>query len=184
MRTYQLLFLLLICVSFYQLTFSGIVGLKKSLYSRFPRSFYKFSVARENFKFPIEVDHLCIDMNEILHRTVGRRRTLEKSTKLFWSKLDLLISDIAPKKSVIFAFDGPAPFAKLLLQRKIRVFDDRAIKTPGKDLMNEMENLILFLHIYLYIIFMYFIFYVFIKFICPLFLFLFLFFNIFILFYI
>lgn len=82
-------------------------------------------------------------MNEILHRTVGRRRTLEKSTKLFWSKLDLLISDIAPKKSVIFAFDGPAPFAKLLLQRKRRVFDERAIITPGTDLMTEMEYLML-----------------------------------------
>src|SRR5437879_4961130 len=94
----------------------AILGYRKALLRGFASNSVKLPPSS---KLPIEnVDHLCLDVNEILHRVFDERHDI--SFRKLWAKLDSIVEAVNPKKSLVFAFDGPAPFAKLLLQRQRR----------------------------------------------------------------
>ena len=56
-------------------------------------------------------------------------------------KLDMLLRHFQANKSVVFAFDGPAPFAKLEVQRSRREVDiTRAEISPGTSYSRKLQS--------------------------------------------
>ncbi|KAJ1412820.1 hypothetical protein B484DRAFT_352975, partial [Ochromonadaceae sp. CCMP2298] len=118
----------------------GIVGL-----SKFLRSNYKASWCKDVAKAaPISADHVCIDMNQVLHSCFRASRKPDHIMAKIFINLDSILRIAAPQKSLVLAFDGPAPFAKLQTQRKRRrSHPESSLITPGTDFMNSMENVML-----------------------------------------
>lgn len=98
-------------------------------------------------------DYLYIDINACLHR-VGY---ISNTPNEIYDKIDGLIMNITqnvnPSRGVIIASDGPAPMAKLILQRLNRLKSAQCMKaddddfsvsslnfTPGTVFMNSLEN--------------------------------------------
>lgn len=80
---------------------------------------------------PIEAnfyDYVYIDINCILHRIVANSTNENMLLKKLCSYIDNLLKINIPVKRIIFAIDGAAPFAKILLQRKRRLQISRNIK--------------------------------------------------------
>eukprot|EP01035_Chromulina_nebulosa_P025529 gene25529-33323_t len=93
---------------------------------------------------PTIVDHLCIDMNQILHASI--RSTSNPNGLIFkiFSEVDDIIKLVQPRKSLVFAFDGTAPFAKMQTQRSRRkTRPESCLCTPGTVLMNSMGQVML-----------------------------------------
>jgi 5'-3' exonuclease len=69
-----------------------------------------------------DVDHLCIDMNQVIHSCIRSKTptALQRNGKRIYSELDSILSSVFPKKSLVLVFDGPAPFAKLQTLRSLR----------------------------------------------------------------
>jgi len=73
-----------------------------------------------------EIDCLYLDMNGILHPCChgdgGGEEAVSEETMMakFCGVLDEIISTLHPKKLIYFAFDGPAPVAKMVQQRSRR----------------------------------------------------------------
>lgn len=65
----------------------------------------------------IETDHLYIDVNFCLHNVVYNTKKFDVLLKKFCTFVDNMLLKIKPFKSITFATDGPAPYAKLILQR-------------------------------------------------------------------
>lgn len=93
---------------------------------------------------PQTADHVCIDMNFILHSCYRLAEEPRHVIAKIFASIDDVLRCVSPSQSLVLAFDGPAPFAKLQTQRSRR---KSAIKncllTPGTDFMNSMENLML-----------------------------------------
>jgi 5'-3' exonuclease len=92
---------------------------------------------------PQYFDHVCIDMNEILHGihnlNVPSHFTF---AKMLFHRLDYLLDIVVPKSSLVMAFDGPAPFAKIQTQQLRRMMEsDISRYTPGTIFMNKMEDM-------------------------------------------
>ena len=74
----------------------------------------------------LEVDCLYVDMNGILHPACHNDgnsingNSEEAMLSNFCLKLDEIIFATQPKKLIYFAFDGPAPYAKMVQQRSRR----------------------------------------------------------------
>ena len=91
------------------------------------------NIVRNHEDIP-NIDHLCMDCNSIIYDSFYEiEATYKKSQNqdiirdiesiLIQSvirKIELLISEISPKKTVFITFDGVAPFAKMNQQRKRR----------------------------------------------------------------
>lgn len=107
----------------------------------------------------VSVDHLYIDINFCLHIAVNKSNTLEVLLNKLYNLIDTILTGIIPIKSITFASDGPAPYAKLLLQRERRIATVRDIKGEiGKDTINSlcftpgttfMDNLSVYLNDYM-----------------------------------
>eukprot|EP01031_Cornospumella_fuschlensis_P030385 gene30385-36713_t len=86
-------------------------------------------------------------MNQILHsaiRKLGKSNNEKKMYGFMFFVLDEVFRLARPTKSVVFAFDGPAPFAKLNLQRSRRTKDSVANQlSPGTAFMEDMEEIML-----------------------------------------
>ena len=104
---------------------SGIAGLRAWYKSAFPSAVVELvrprkigsrdDYSRDYF------DHVLIDMNSVLHICLRRNRNnFEKSLLSTLSVLDEQLSVTRPRKSVVLAFDGPPPAAKLMTQKKRR----------------------------------------------------------------
>jgi len=92
----------------------------------------------------IDVDHLCIDMNQLLHGCIRGTKSPDHVTAKIFQNLDIILRFSRPTKSLVLAFDGPAPFAKIITQRNRRRSKSLGgLLTPGTDLMNSMENMML-----------------------------------------
>jgi hypothetical protein len=136
MNIWRAIFVLLATAN---LTNGGIAGLSKFMRTQFARSWV---FPRQHLR--VSVDHLCIDMNEVLHSCFRRTNSPEHVVAKIFTKLDNIMSIAAPEKSLVFAFDGPAPFAKLQTQRSRREENPEvSMLTPGTLFMNEVENLML-----------------------------------------
>ena len=123
----------------------GIAGLTKFFRTKFSDCWVTVSPPTDPSEAaPYQVDNLCIDMNQVLH--TGLRLALSGNTKHFMSKvfkdLDNILRLAQPSKSLVLAFDGPAPFAKIQTQRSRRSSSpENSIITPGTTFMNKMESI-------------------------------------------
>ncbi|RYG95328.1 hypothetical protein EON65_56140, partial [archaeon] len=95
---------------------------------------------------PAQYDHICLDMNQILHyaiRKLGKSNSEKKMYRFMFRLLDEVFLLARPVKSVVFAFDGPAPFAKFNLQRSRRTRDTVSNQlSPGTEFMTSMEEVV------------------------------------------
>jgi hypothetical protein len=92
----------------------------------------------------VDVDHLCIDMNQVLHGCIRGSKSPDHVMAKIFQNLDMILRFSRPRKSLVLAFDGPAPFAKIITQRNRRKSNSLGcLVTPGTDLMNSMENMML-----------------------------------------
>ena len=137
--------LLLLFVSLVDQTRGGVAGLTKFFRTE---SFKHTWTALDNAQ-PSEVvkaDHVCIDMNQILHSgsvKVAARNPAHFMALLF-TTMDSLLRTVCPTKTLVLAFDGPAPFTKMQTQRSRRSNNPaHSLFTPGTDLMSAMENLMI-----------------------------------------
>lgn len=86
------------------------------------------------------VDHLCFDMAASLHEVLKDDTNPPRLFKRLFLHLDRIISAVNPRQSVVFAFDGVAPYAKMATQRKRRSTGSQSAElTPGTELMSLME---------------------------------------------
>lgn len=93
-------------------------------------------------------DHVAFDMNGILHTACRRANTVEHAVLRVYRELDATLKIIVPRQSIILAFDGPGPYAKLLTQRKRRAKSAQQSKyklsglsiTPGTRFMREVRE--------------------------------------------
>lgn len=119
----------------------GITGYHKWMRLNHPTAFAS--------KWLDKYDHVYIDINFALHycHYIAKNES-EIIGNLIWF-LDTIVCKFNPTKSIIIANDGPAPLAKLLLQRERRtncVIDvenldsSSLIFTPGTNFMNSIES--------------------------------------------
>jgi len=104
----------------------------------------------KNIKNNCKYDNMCIDLNHILHAcTYGSNNYKEYKSKLF-NTLDTLLSNFIITKNIIIAIDGPAPYSKLILQRKRRLASIKNVDmgnlssihlTPGTKFMRYIDNI-------------------------------------------
>jgi 5'-3' exonuclease len=94
-------------------------------------------------------DNIYIDINYALHYShFGAKTENEIVGKLIWF-LESIIFTLFPTRSITIANDGPAPLAKLLLQRERRASCSRSMQnletsslifTPGTKFMNSIKE--------------------------------------------
>lgn len=94
-------------------------------------------------------DHLYLDINYLLHYVHYGSKNQNQILYKFFSCIEKLVQTFNPTKSIIIAGDGPAPIAKLLLQRERRITASREITdldtssliyTPGTEFMDNIEE--------------------------------------------
>jgi hypothetical protein len=101
----------------------------------------------------IAYDNLYIDLNCVLHHVCYLAKDSNDLLNRFRDYLRKIIVATKPKKRIYMAADGPAPMAKMMLQRKrrldsVKILDnDIDLKknlnlslTPGTDFMMKLEN--------------------------------------------
>jgi hypothetical protein len=59
-------------------------------------------------------------MNQLCHQAARRAHNMDTLAKLLFREIDATLRLCVPTKTIFFAFDGPAPVAKLLTQRRRR----------------------------------------------------------------
>jgi 5'-3' exonuclease len=132
--------LLVLCVVLLLAPYSrgGVPGLNRFLKRTSPASFKEVKASEG----VVVVDHLCLDMNQMVHG--GARKSATHTIMSMYKELDRVLMTFVPTKSIVFAFDGPAPFAKLQTQRNRRTDSpENGLITPGTDFMESMEDVML-----------------------------------------
>ena len=115
-------------------------------FNKFVKEHYSRSVKKKWLK---HYDNMYIDLNycllNISHVSNSKTELINKLETLLMN----FIVNVNPTKRLILAADGPAPLAKLFLQRKRRLENSKKITnintsslnfTPGTDFMNNLEN--------------------------------------------
>lgn len=120
----------------------GIANFNKWIRETYPDAIIKF----DNIKY----DCVYIDLNHILHCCLAGCDTFEQFSNKVCKRLESFINMLNSNKFVI-AIDGPAPYPKLLLQRKRRC-DNKVITnnneltpyalTPGTVLIQKIESVV------------------------------------------
>lgn len=100
----------------------------------------------------IEVDHLYIDVNFCLHNVAYNTKNRSVLMKKVCTFINNMLNIIKPTKTLTLASDGPAPYAKLILQRIRRLNISRNLDneidadeinpicfTPGTKFMTEFN---------------------------------------------
>jgi hypothetical protein len=94
-------------------------------------------------------DHLYIDLNFALHWAYFGTQNINQIWGKLYALLDKIIHKTYPIKSIVIANDGPAPVAKLLLQRSRRSYTGKEIEniensslifTPGTKFMDSVQD--------------------------------------------
>ncbi|KAG5176067.1 hypothetical protein JKP88DRAFT_351243 [Tribonema minus] len=128
----------LACLMALQLCEAGIQGFSKWFKGVFHDSVMAVQPGQRD-----QFDHVCFDMNQILHVAVRRSANEEQAIARTFTEISQVLKTLEPRRSVVFAFDGSAPLAKLLTQRARREGGRRAERyqmsalniTPGTDFM-------------------------------------------------
>lgn len=81
-----------------------------------------------------EIDNLYIDLNHILHHVCYLSKDKQDLIQRTQDYILGIIKSIKPKKRIFLSSDGPAPMAKMILQRKRRLDT-----TKQKDLENDLS---------------------------------------------
>ena len=132
--------LCLCCVLWLRSVHGGIAGLSKFTRSTFRNAWIVDSHSHRK----LEVDHVCIDMNQLLHHCFRSTQSADHVIAKIFVTLDGITHVASPRKSLVLAFDGPAPFAKMQTQRNRRSSSPEvSLITPGTDFMNSMENIVI-----------------------------------------
>ena len=139
--TRKRILLALLLLSSASILLAGVVGLTKFFRKRSSGSWRTASTTK-----PLLVDHICIDMNQLVHTSLRSKSnpTLTKCISKIYSELDGVLKFVTPRKSLVLVFDGPAPFAKIQTQRNRRMNKpENNVITPGTDFMALMETFML-----------------------------------------
>ncbi len=124
---------------------AGLQGFRSWLKKAYPESVQDVpSGASDVF------DIVCIDMNQVLHVAVRNSKTEEMAIKSVLMQLNRYYKTCKPRKAVVLAFDGAAPLAKILTQRRRRISDSakscdqnglsRLLLTPGTEFMKKASE--------------------------------------------
>ena len=132
----------------------GIHGFQKWFLSTFPQTMIPVDRTVNSDSF----DHIAFDMNQILYTSLRRAKNFSHLCVILFREIDTTLRICRPRRSIYFAFDGPAPFAKLVTQRKRRIRSLTSTKekkrkgrgakyssvelTPGTELMYKLEKAI------------------------------------------
>lgn len=126
----------------------GIYNFHTWLKKNFIRSY--ISIKENNI-----YEYIYIDVNYVLHNSIYGCKTEKEFIAKLYMRLDIIFSNFIATKKIYLSLDGPASFAKILLQRKRRIdrsskIDENIINslylTPGIEKMKRIEN---YLQIYL-----------------------------------
>ena len=90
----------------------GVQGLKRLLQEKFSKCSHYVNTSREKADF----DHVLLDMNSILHSCVTNKSTSETLKDVIY-QLEKILVITNPQQTLIITIDGPAPIAKIPLQR-------------------------------------------------------------------
>jgi 5'-3' exonuclease len=117
------------------------------------KDYHKWMVANHPSAFKKKwldfYDHVYIDINFALHHSHYGTTSQSQILFKFFSFIEKMVLLFHPTKSITIANDGPAPIAKLLLQRERRASASREIKnletsslifTPGTEFMNTIQE--------------------------------------------
>ena len=95
-------------------------------------------------------DHVYIDLNFALHNCSYKAKNINDIYERLYIFIDGVLHMTLPRVSLVLGADGPAPLAKLLLQRKRRLTKSRGqetidgvssiIFTPGTQFMDTLES--------------------------------------------
>lgn len=99
-------------------------------------------------------EYIYIDTNFILHNSIYNCATEEEFLFKISMKLDTIFTNFIALKQIFISLDGPAPFAKMMLQRKRRTQNSTETEincdeinslwlTPGTNAMNKIVDHIL-----------------------------------------
>lgn len=125
----------------------GITNFHTWFKQKFPNAFYQL-VGNNVY------DNIYIDINFLLHNAIYESKNYPDFMKKFFNQLNIIFSNFIAKERIIFAIDGPSPYAKVLLQRKRRQSSNKKdivdlmhplSLTPGTELMYKIEES---LHVY------------------------------------
>ena len=84
-------------------------------------------------------------MNQLVHSCFRTTSTPSHLMARIFMNLDEYLKAARPTKSLVLAFDGPAPFAKIQTQRNRRISTpESSLVTPGTDFMNSMVLILSF----------------------------------------
>lgn len=128
---------------------AGVTGLTKYVRYRYKTCWKPLKInqySKTNSNLPLKnikpllvVDHLCIDMNQLLHYGTRKLANTTHFMAKVYKRLDEILYTIQPEKSLVLAYDGSAPFAKMQTQRIRRTTSSSAsMITPGTDFMNSI----------------------------------------------
>ena len=121
----------------------GIAGFQRWFVAEFPEAVINvYDGDGDTF------DHVAFDMNGLVHSACLKAKTIEHAVLRVFRELDATLRVLQPRKSVVLAFDGPGPLAKLLTQRKRRLKASRQSKyklsglniTPGTEFMYTLRR--------------------------------------------
>ncbi|KAJ3190324.1 hypothetical protein HDU85_000619 [Gaertneriomyces sp. JEL0708] len=122
----------------------GVPSYWSVLKAYFPKAFA--STSRTSY------DHVLVDVNNLLHSAAAQATTEREFWNRLYVFLGMTLRRTHPTKSVYLALDGPAPFAKLMLQRERRAAIARKMQrtsgpqgfdtlqfTPGCRFMSKLD---------------------------------------------
>jgi hypothetical protein len=106
----------------------GIAGFQRWYLENFPSTVV--TVTGESA--PEHFDHVLFDLNQLIHLAARVARNRDQFFIRLFRWLDNILRLCVPKKSVFIAFDGPAPLAKLVTQKRRRVLESRKLHRTRK----------------------------------------------------
>eukprot|EP01059_Diplonema_ambulator_P012758 TRINITY_DN23222_c0_g1_i1.p1 TRINITY_DN23222_c0_g1~~TRINITY_DN23222_c0_g1_i1.p1 ORF type:complete len:577 (+),score=159.93 TRINITY_DN23222_c0_g1_i1:52-1731(+) len=110
----------------------GVQGFKRLLQDRYGKAVQMTQVRKAR----VEMDHVYVDINSILHGCVSNKE-VEATMKDILETLDVLFEVLSPQTTLFLAIDGPAPFAKIPLQRGRR--RQAALTTKPTTLITKLD---------------------------------------------
>jgi hypothetical protein len=116
----------------------GIAGFQKWLKSSFPEAVVDIPAGQRDV-----FDVVCLDMNQVLHSALRKASDEPHAIRRVFKEVNRILRTCNPRLAVVFAFDGVAPMAKLMTQRRRRESSKRDGKykmsplhlTPGTEFM-------------------------------------------------
>jgi hypothetical protein len=116
----------------------GIIRFRNFFDSAFPGAVYSTAG-------PEQFDHVLIDMNGFIHTSAQQNPAEDSLIANVLDSLDSVLHLTTPTKSVSLSVDGPAPLAKLQLQKERRLKQNNALFpsyriTAGSRFMQRLEK--------------------------------------------